>query len=127
MITPIYACLIAILFVALAVNVIRYRRINKISLGDAEDKTLQRRIRAHANLTEWAPIVLFLILMVELQDAPGWLVHLCGLMLLIGRATHAYALTYPKHTANGFRVIGMVLTFMPITISVLANLYLALF
>lgn len=89
-ITPIYAGLIALLFIALSARVILYRRANNISLGDQGDKALLKRMRVQANCAEYAPIGLVLLLICEVLGAPRWVVHLLGLMLLSGRLAHAF-------------------------------------
>ena len=85
-ITPLYGGLIGLLLVSLSVRVILRRRSAHVSLGDGEDKNLLKRMRVQANCAEYAPIGLILLAMAELQGAPGWVVHLLGLMLLGGTA-----------------------------------------
>jgi uncharacterized membrane protein YecN with MAPEG domain len=125
-ILPIYASLIALLYVALSVRVVRYRRANKISVGDHGHKALEARMRAQANCGEYAPIGLVLILLVELQGAPAVAIHILGLMLLIGRLMHAIG--FSKHPQiMGLRVGGMVLTFSTLVFSSLGLILHSLF
>ncbi|WP_209597811.1 MAPEG family protein [Ruegeria sp. HKCCSP351] len=124
-ITPIYAALIAILYVALSVKVILQRRSDKISVGDGGSKLMIKAIRTHSNCAEYAPISLLLIAMVELQGAAGILVHLLGLMLLAGRLLHAYGFGRTPQIVI-LRQAGMSLTFLAILGAALANLILAL-
>ncbi len=123
-ITPIYAALIAFLYVALSVNVIRQRRVGKISVGDHGDKAMIKAMRTHANCAEYAPFALLLIAMVELQDAGGWLVNLLGMLLLAGRLLHAYGFGKTPQVII-LRQIGMGLTFTAILLAAMANLVLA--
>ncbi len=123
-ITPIYAALIAFLYVALSVNVIRQRRVGKISVGDHGDKAMIKAMRTHANCAEYAPFALLLIAMVELQDAGGWLVNLLGMLLLAGRLLHAYGFGKTPQIII-LRQIGMGLTFTTILLAAMANLVLA--
>jgi len=88
--TPVYAALLAILFIVLSFRVIFVRRGERISLGDGENPALRARVRVHANFAEYAPLALLLMLMAELQGGGAWLVHALGLMLLIGRVTHGF-------------------------------------
>ncbi|NOD61902.1 MULTISPECIES: MAPEG family protein [unclassified Ruegeria] len=124
-ITPIYAALIAVLYVTLSVKVILQRRSDKISVGDGGSKMMIKAIRTHSNCAEYAPIGLLLIAMVELQGAGGWLVHLLGLTLLAGRLLHAYGFGRTPQIII-LRQIGMGLTFTSILIAAIANLVLAL-
>ena len=108
-ITPIYAALLALLFLVLSWRVIQYRQAKIISLGDTGDKNLLKRMRAQANWAEYTPIALTLMLLTELRGAPEVAVHLMGIALLTGRVLHAigFASTPQKII---LRQIGMALT-----------------
>ena len=121
MITPLYASVIALIYIWLSVRVITYRRQEGVSLGDADNAHLRRRIRGHANCAEYAPIGVLLLLMLELQSAPGLLVHVLGLLLLAGRALHGWAFAFDRQWIFG-RKNGMALTFAAIVFGALANL-----
>ena len=107
-ITPLYAGVLALILVGLAIRVIRVRRGQRIAIGDGKDEDLARRIRAHGNFTEYVPIALVMMLLIELSGYPAWMVHGLGIVLVIGRLVHAWAL--PAASMRG-RVAGMVLTF----------------
>ena len=125
-ITPLYAGLIALLFIYLSYRVIIIRRGERISLGDAGSSDMAYRVRAQANLAEYAPLGLILLAMSELQGAPVWVVHILGLMLLLGRLMHAWA--FGQRPQNlPFRTYGMMLTLMMITFTAIANIGHALF
>jgi uncharacterized membrane protein YecN with MAPEG domain len=89
-ITSLYAGLLALLFLWLSARVIVYRRGNKISMGDHGDNSLLKRMRAQGNCAEYAPFGVLLLALVEMSGAPNVAVHLLGLMLLSGRALHAW-------------------------------------
>lgn len=120
-ITPLYAGLIALLFVTLSFRVINLRRSDKISLGDGDRADMAYRIRAQANCAEYAPMGLILLAMAEMQGAPVWVLHLLGLMLLIGRLMHGWALSQTPQNLP-IRVFGMMLTLMMITFAAIANI-----
>ena len=120
-VTPIYAGLIAVLFVALSVRVIAARRSARVALGDGGDTALLRRQRVHANCAEYAPLALVLMTLAELQSAPALVLHAIGLMLLIGRTLHAVGMSQ-EHEPLAFRVTGMALTFAAILSAAGANL-----
>ncbi|ALG89811.1 MULTISPECIES: MAPEG family protein [Actibacterium] len=125
-IAPLYAGLITLLFVALSVRVILRRREAGVSLGDGDDNELRKRIRAQGNCAEYAPLGLILLGMAEVQGAPVWALHLLGLMLLAGRALHAWAVSRTP-SAMRARVGGMTLTFVMLILGALANIGQALF
>ena len=125
-ITAIYASLLALLYIWLATRVIGYRRANKISLGDKGDPEMLQRMRAHSNCAEYAPIGLILLLLLELQGAPAWLVNVSGLSLFAGRLIHGIGLQ--PHPMNfRMRVFGMALTLTQIGTTALILLGSALF
>jgi len=109
-ILPIYASLLAVLFVALSIRTIRARRSLRIGLGHAENPTMLRAMRVHANFAEYVPFSLLLIFLVESSGARQVLVHLLGVALLIARLSHAFGVSRDPENFR-FRVFGMALTF----------------
>jgi len=124
-ITPIYAGLFALFFVFLSLRVIRVRRAARISLGDGGDAELQRRARVHANFAEYVPLTLILMALAELQGQPGWTIQLIGVLLLAGRAAHAYGLSQTPQV-GALRVLGMIATIAALVTGAFANLIAAL-
>jgi len=109
-ITGIYAATLTGLYLALSVRVISHRRAHRINLGDGGDPDLTRRMRAHGNFAEYAPLGLILLGISEMQGtAPLWL-HVLGGMLLAGRLAHGINFTYNLRLPV-LRVGGMMLTF----------------
>ncbi len=125
-VTPIYAALIAGIFIALSARVITYRRSRQLGLGDHGDKSLLKRMRAQANCAEYAPFGLLLLALAELQGVSTPLLHLLGLSLLAGRALHAYGFS-ASPPIQRLRVLGMTFTFVQITVTALVCLVMALF
>ena len=120
-VTPIYAAAITLLFLGLSVRVITYRRGNRVSLGDAGQPELLARIRAHGNCAEYAPLGLLLLLIAELAGTGALGLHIAGLLLLIGRLSHAFALAGPRRFV--FRTVGMVMTFASLGLSAALALF----
>jgi len=125
-ITPIYAGLIALLFLAISYRVVLGRRNLRISVGHADDKDMEKRMRVQANCAEYAPIGIILLAMAEMQGMPGWLVHVSGLALLVGRMLHAFGLGSTPQVPF-LRVWGMYLTVGMIFVTAIANISHALF
>lgn len=109
-IVPVYAALLALLFVLLSVNVIRIRRQTRQALGSGGNPGLERRIRVHANFAEYVPLALLLLAFAEFGGAPGWLLHALCLALLFGRALHGWGVARLDEDVR-FRIAGMTLTF----------------
>lgn len=124
-ITPIYAAIATLFFVFLSFRVIGLRKAERISLGDGSNKELQKRARVHGNFAEYVPLAILLMLLAELQNTPGWGLHLIGLLLLTGRLLHAYAISQTPQVLK-LRVAGMVLTFAALISGALTNLAAAL-
>ena len=124
-VTPIYAGLLAVLFIALSARVIARRISAHVSLGDGGDALLMRRIRVHGNCAEYAPFGVLLLAVAELSGAaPLWL-HLCGVALVAGRISHAIGLGSDPEV-SALRRLGMVATFAALGVLALLCLGLAL-
>jgi uncharacterized membrane protein YecN with MAPEG domain len=107
------------LIVWLSFNVVKLRQSGRVILGDGDNPDLQVAIRAQGNATEYIPISLILLLLLELSKSNALMLHIGGIALLIGRSLHAYGLT----TSNlKLRVSGMVFTFGNIIYLAIANL-----
>lgn len=122
-ITPLYAGLAAAVMIVLSLRVISVRRSRRVAIGDGAGEDMARRIRAHGNFTEYTPLALVLILLLELGGAPAWQLHALGAALILGRIVHAWSL--PAQSGNG-RLIGMTLTIFVLAAGALGNLKAAL-
>ena len=123
-VTALYAALLALLFVFLSVRVIGWRREVRVELGHGDNNQLLRRMRVHANFAEYVPFTLLLMAMAESMTAPRPLIHLAGLILIAGRLMHAYGLSQTPHILR-YRVWGMMLTVLALSISALLCLFLS--
>ena len=109
-ITALYAGLLALLFVFLAVRVIGARRSAKVAIGDGGDAPLRRRMRVHANFAEYVPLALLLIALLEGLKISTLVLHGLGVVLLFGRVVHAFGVSQEPEDLR-LRVTGMVATF----------------
>ena len=115
MVTALYAGILAILFIALGVNVIRKRLQNAIGIGDGDNHPLQKAIRVHGNFAEHVPFALLLIGFVEFnaitpfEPTPIYL-HFMGITLVLSRIAHAYGLSKTSVASVG-RSIGVIGTY----------------
>ena len=72
---------------------------------------LERAIRGHGNLIEYAPLFLILMLLLELTGASETFLYICGTVFTVGRFMHGIAFSFMKK--NGLlRIGGMTLTFL---------------
>lgn len=118
MVSVIYISLCALLIVKLSWNVVKLRRAKRVSLGDGDDKELRKAIAAQENATEYIPTTLMLLVALEYNAAPIGIVHLFGMVFVIGRLLHAIGVA--SHFK--WRVRGMQLTYFVMLGLVIANL-----
>jgi uncharacterized membrane protein YecN with MAPEG domain len=117
-IVPTYAAIFAFIYLALSAQVIRARRQAKTAIGTRRDVRLERKIRVHANFSEYVPFALLLLSFVEMQGGPAWLIHLLCLVFLAGRAIHAYGVSQVQEEYR-LRSTGMAITFGLIAVTAL--------
>lgn len=106
-ITSILAALYALMMVALSLLVSLRRRNLWVVHGDANDDILRRRIRAHGNFIEYAPMALLIVALLEYRGSPNLLIGGLALCFLVSRLLHAYGMLYGKSPAE--RAFGMML------------------
>jgi uncharacterized protein len=122
--TPIYAALLAVLFVVLSLRAIRLRQRLGVSVGDRGNRQLRRAVRAHANFAEYVPLALLLMYFLEVHTETRGAMHAFGIALLAGRILHAVGVSREPENLR-WRVAGMVLTFGVIALCALALLWYA--
>jgi uncharacterized protein len=100
------ACALINLWLAFRVGMVR--RSEKVSIGDGGNKRLTARMRAQLNFTEYAPIVLILLALIELAvGTVDWLWGVAALFV-VARILHPFGM-------DGWspgRTIGIALTFL---------------
>jgi len=92
----------------------KLRLSDKILHGDGGNALLLRRMRAQANFTEYTPIALVSIVLLDLMDINAWALGLTALAFLVGRVLHAVGMD--SETPSKARMIGMTLT-LPIMLA----------
>jgi uncharacterized protein len=103
----------ALSLVVLSFLVTRQRRRAQVSLWDGGDVALGRWMRAQGNYTEYTPMFLILVGLLELQQAlPTALAVLAGAFVL-GRLLHLIGMVRGRLPP---RIAGMMLTFGPLAV-----------
>jgi uncharacterized membrane protein YecN with MAPEG domain len=120
-ITGLYASLLALLFIALAINIIRLRYQYKTGIGDGGHEALAKAIRVHGNFAEYVPIALLMLGIYEVNGASPILLHMLGAVLFIGRILHAVGLSKTTGVSKQ-RQIGMISLFMVLVILAVENI-----
>jgi uncharacterized protein len=112
-ITPLYAALCGLLLLVLSMRIVVVVRAKGVGFGDGGNPDFTTVVRGQGNFIEYVPIALILIAFAEAGGTSGTWIHAMGAALVIGRISHPLGLTHdPK--PNPFRLIGMMLTWIPI-------------
>jgi uncharacterized membrane protein YecN with MAPEG domain len=119
-ITPIYAGLLALLYLVLSYRIVLMR--DKVSLGDGGNPILLRRIRAHGNFAEYVSMILIMLGILELNHLPFYALNTLGLTLFIARLLHGYSLSFTESFKFG-RFWGTALTFLLLLVCGLLCIY----
>ena len=113
---PVTVCMTAIfvlLLTALSLMVsVRRFQLNVLS-GDGDDSTLRRRMRAHGNFIENAPLCVLLVLAIEAVLATSTIIWIVAAILVASRILHIFGtLTRSK------RVIAPAMVMQHITLAI---------
>lgn len=119
MVSALYVVLGTLFILKFLLDVVRLRRQYRVSIGDGGVSDLQLAIRIHGNAVENIPIAMFLLVMMEMNGADIWMLHLLGLFFFFGRLMHAYGL---RSRTVLWRRNGMILTLLSLFGMVMVNL-----
>jgi uncharacterized membrane protein YecN with MAPEG domain len=120
-VTACYLAVLALLYSALSLQVIRLRRSNLAAFNDGGNAALRSAIRAHANFIEYVPIVALMVGFLEMSGASPLRVHLLMGGLVLSRLLHPLGM-YAAPNQSAFRVGrigGMTLTIIVLIASAL--------
>ncbi|MDU5781836.1 MAG: MAPEG family protein [Pantoea sp.] len=107
MVSALYVVLGVLMVMKFALDVVRYRRHYRVAFGDGGFHDLRVAIRIHGNAFETIPLALLLLVMMEMNGADMWMMHLTALLFFAGRVLHAQGM---RRSALAGRKYGMVLT-----------------
>ncbi|AXU94904.1 MAG TPA: hypothetical protein DD850_02550 [Erwinia persicina] len=119
MVSALYVVVGSLFILKFLLDVVRLRRQYRVSIGDGGVSDLQLAIRIHGNAVENIPIAMFLLVMMEMNGADIWMLHLLGLFFFFGRMMHAWGL---RSRTVLWRRNGMLLTLLSLAGMVLVNL-----
>ena len=123
-ITLISASILGLLLIILSLYTVKLRLKLQVSMGDGGHEQLLKAVRAHGNFTEYAPIALLLVFLIEASQADSRLVLGAGILLVTGRILHAIGLTRGD-TVNKFRQVGTMFTWLSILICSITGLVIS--
>lgn len=121
MISVLYVVFCSALLMWLSFEVIKQRRTFKVKYSDGGEEALVRARSAHSNAIEYIPISMLMLVLAEYNGAYSWMIHLCGLIFIVGRVCHGYSILSDTLTGRRF---GMYCTFLVmLTLMVLNVIY----
>lgn len=102
--TSIITAAFALMMIVLSLQVSVRRVKSGTTFGHGEDSVLRKRIRAHGNFIEYAPLAIAIVGLLEYASAPHALVWSVAIILATVRVLHAFGMLYvatpaPRATA----------------------------
>ncbi|WP_374764744.1 MAPEG family protein [Yunchengibacter salinarum] len=120
-ITLVTTSFMALLLLALSYRVSKVRLATRTSIGDGGHADLQRANRVQGNFTEYVPLALILIGLLEYSRVSVYLVVGLAALLVVGRVLHAIGLSM-NTDSNPFRFLGTLFTWLVLLIGALVGL-----
>ena len=99
------------IFIALSFNAAFTRRKSGLAVGEGDNETLLRAVRAHGNFTEFTPMFLISLFLIDHISKNCEYILVIGSGFILGRIFHAFSMFLKKGI---LRVAGMMLTFIPL-------------
>jgi hypothetical protein len=121
-ITGLYAGILALMLVALGINVTVHRARLKVPMGDGGNPQMLRMIRMHANAVEYLPLAILLMLIYEVNGGSHVLLHIAGIVLIAGRVLQTWNM-WSTPIAGFGRIAGQSSTWLTIAALALLNLW----
>lgn len=106
-ITALYAAPLGFVGLVLAARAGSLRGKLKVAAGDGGHEQLLRNSRAHANFTEYVPLILVLMALYELNGGQATWLHGLGAALLAARIAHPFGIA---NVASPARFFGAAVT-----------------
>ena len=120
-ITALYAGILALILIALAINVTLHRVKLRVPLGDGGNAQMRRMIRLHGNAAEYIPLALVMMAIYELNGGGHTGLHIVGSALVAGRVVQTWGMWATDLTNIG-RQIGQSLTWLSLIALAVLNL-----
>ena len=105
------AATLLFIFIALSINAAFTRRKSGMAVGEGDNEILIRAVRAHGNFTEFTPMFLISLFLIDHISKNCEYILVIGSGFILGRIFHAFSMFLKKGI---LRVAGMMLTFIPL-------------
>lgn len=113
-VTTFTTAILGLLLLVLSYRVSQIRRAVHIGLGDGGNAELLVRIRSQANFTEYVPVILILMALIENQIGYHVMLGVTSALVIIARTSHAVGMGKPS--PNAFRIFGTAATWLVLLI-----------
>jgi hypothetical protein len=120
-ITAAYGGILALIMVALAINVTVHRAKLRVPLGDGGDPVMLRMIRMHGNAVEYLPLALVLMAIYEANGGWRWALNITGIALVIARLLQTWNMWNSARAGFG-RIAGQSLTWLSVAALAVLNI-----
>ncbi len=117
------ASVLGLILIWLSARVIGARVKNEVLIGDQGNSEMLFAIRTHGNFTEYTPIFLVLLGLLEYSGGNATALMVLAALFVVGRPLHALGMGEDANLK--LRQIGMILTFTVIVACSLYGLYLS--
>ena len=104
--TALFAGLLSLLFIGLSAWVMGGRVRGNVLLGDGGKDALQRRIRSHGNFSEYVPMALGLVALLEAGGTRHWIVVSLLTIMLVARLLQPVGMLAPENSPRQFACRG---------------------
>ena len=109
-ITITIAAAAALLNLWIAARAVAARYPQRILIGDGGNAELAARMRAHSNFTEYTPLFLILLGLIELAEGSMTWLWAVAILFVLARILHVFGLDRTK--PNALRAIGFMVSFV---------------
>ncbi|WP_367680565.1 MAPEG family protein [Candidatus Fukatsuia anoeciicola] len=120
MISSFYIILSIILLIKFSLNIVKLRNQYQVTYGDGGFSKLQIAITVYNSAVEYIPSALILLIILEMNGAETWIIHLCGSILIVERLLYFYYLHYIGNNQKSFTINTIYISLILIVIS---NIY----
>jgi uncharacterized membrane protein YecN with MAPEG domain len=126
MVVTVYAALLGFWYIFLVSQVIRVRMSIKGKVQGPESKNLAYAVKAHANFSEYVPLPLILLILLEMQEPNIIYFNVLAGLLCISRILHSISLLFVEKILNTtkLRMLATALTIIVVLITAFSNIVL---
>jgi uncharacterized membrane protein YecN with MAPEG domain len=127
MVITVYAAFLGFWYIFLILQVIRVRMGIKGKLqGGQQSKDLANAVKAHATFSEYIPLPLILLVLLEMQEANLLYLNFLAALLCLSRVLHSVSLLFIEKLlkTTKLRMLATALTILVVLLAAFSNLFM---